>query len=254
MTLRPSTACMHLFATITGKLSYFLLFHISRTPSEQRKKNWDSEYPSSFRGDIIPTCNRKLGPAISRKRGCCGHIPTMVLGTWAKELHKGLVTKTLSRGFRRNVRNMFFSKCNFFSLTPFCYILFHDEPLILSPVIFWVPPQKIEPLIATRTRAGLGTKFDFWKTRGASNYHPVHKIASGNPNGSKFNARIQEMPLAVLRTRSRVLDLVQVLSQMLMRWVTASMTTLSRRLNGLAASLIPAELHGGELDTEKEKR
>jgi hypothetical protein len=63
------------------------------------------------------------------------------------------------------------------------------------------------------------------------------------------------MPLAraVLQTRGGVLDLVQVLSQMLMIWVTASMTTLLWRLNGLA-SLIPAELHKGKLDTENEKR
>jgi hypothetical protein len=61
------------------------------------------------------------------------------------------------------------------------------------------------------------------------------------------------MLLAVLQTRGTILDLVQVLSQMLMRWVTASMTTLSQRLNGLA-SLIPADLHEGELDTENEDR
>jgi hypothetical protein len=58
------------------------------------------------------------------------------------------------------------------------------------------------------------------------------------------------MPLAVLHTKSGVIDLVQTLSQMLMRWVMAAMPTLSLRLNGLA----DIELHAGELDMENEKR
>jgi hypothetical protein len=59
------------------------------------------------------------------------------------------------------------------------------------------------------------------------------------------------MPLAALRTRAGGIDLVQVLSQMLMQWVTASMTTLSLRLNGLVI-----ESHRGDklLDGENEKR
>ena len=72
-------------------------------------------------------------------------------------------------------------------------------------------------------------------------------------SGSKFADRIQEMPLAVLRKRGRVVDLVHILSQMMMRWVTESMNTLSRRLNGLA-NMKPAALHEGELDAENEKR
>jgi hypothetical protein len=61
------------------------------------------------------------------------------------------------------------------------------------------------------------------------------------------------MPLAALRTRGGVIDLVHVLSQMLMRWVTLSMKTLLLRLNGLAYMVLP-ELHEGELDAENEKR
>ena len=73
-------------------------------------------------------------------------------------------------------------------------------------------------------------------------------------NGSKFEDRIQEMPLASLKKRGGVIDLVHVLSQMLMRWVTESMKTLSRRLNGLAY-MIPTEIKiGRELDSENEKR
>jgi hypothetical protein len=70
-------------------------------------------------------------------------------------------------------------------------------------------------------------------------------------HGSKFTERIQEMPLAALQTRGGLLDLVQVLSQMLMRWVTASMTTLSLRLNGRVI-----KSHEGDqlLDAENEKR
>ena len=73
-------------------------------------------------------------------------------------------------------------------------------------------------------------------------------------NGSRFTLRIQEMPLAALQKRSGVVDLVHVLSQMMMRWVTESMKTMSRRLNGLAY-MIPEELNEeGQLDAENEKR
>jgi hypothetical protein len=82
--------------------------------------------------------------------------------------------------------------------------------------------------------------------------HVLHYLQQGG-NGLQFTVRIDELPLAVLQTRGGVLDLVQVLTQMLMRWVTASMTMLSRRLNGLA-SLIPTDFHEGDLDTENEKR
>jgi hypothetical protein len=48
----------------------------------------------------------KLGPTISR--GFCGHIPTMVPGTWAKELHKGLVTKRCPEDFGEKFEIGFF--------------------------------------------------------------------------------------------------------------------------------------------------
>lgn len=73
-------------------------------------------------------------------------------------------------------------------------------------------------------------------------------------HGSKLTERIQEMPLAALRTRAGVMHLEHVLSWMLMRWVTASMNTLSMRSNGLA-NKTPAELYEGEqLDAENQKR
>jgi hypothetical protein len=88
-------------------------------------------------------------------------------------------------------------------------------------------------------------------TTRANCLHILHYLQGGH--GSKFTTRIQEMPLAVLQVRGRVIDLLQVLPQMLMRWVTASMTTLSHRLNGIV-SVIPTESHEGELDSENQKR
>jgi hypothetical protein len=81
--------------------------------------------------------------------------------------------------------------------------------------------------------------------------HVLHCLQGGD--GSKLTARIQEMPFDALQRRGGVIDLVQVLSQMLMRWVTASMTTLLLRLNGIACVTL-AESHEEELDTENEKR
>jgi hypothetical protein len=69
--------------------------------------------------------------------------------------------------------------------------------------------------------------------------------------GSKFTTRIEQMPVAELRKRGGNICLVQVLSQMMMRWITTSMTTLSLRLN------VRTDVHGellGELDEENEKR
>ena len=62
------------------------------------------------------------------------------------------------------------------------------------------------------------------------------------------------MPLGTLRMRSGVVDLVQVLSQLLMRWVSESMKLMSLTLNGFAASTSEAELNKGELSKENEKR
>jgi hypothetical protein len=78
--------------------------------------------------------------------------------------------------------------------------------------------------------------------------HVLHYLQGCH--GSKSTAQIQEMLLVVLGTKSGIIDLVQTLSQMLMTWVMAVMTTLSLRLNSLA----DIELHAGELDTENEKR
>jgi hypothetical protein len=88
-------------------------------------------------------------------------------------------------------------------------------------------------------------------TRSKFFLHVLHYLQG--VHGSKFRERIQEMPVAALQKRGGVIDLVHVLSGMLMRWVTESMKTLSLRLNGLA-SMMPAELHEGELDAENEKR
>jgi predicted deacylase len=70
-------------------------------------------------------------------------------------------------------------------------------------------------------------------------------------HGSKFTAKIQETPLAAVRTSSRIVDLVQVLSKMRVRWVTASMTTLLLRLNDFVI-----DFHRGDqlLDAEIVKR
>ena len=86
-------------------------------------------------------------------------------------------------------------------------------------------------------------------TRAKFYWHLLGYLQGGH--GSKFMEKIQEMPVPALRTRGGLIDLVQVLSQMLMRWVTTSMTTLSLRLNGLVT-----ESHGEDqvLDAENEKR
>jgi hypothetical protein len=60
------------------------------------------------------------------------------------------------------------------------------------------------------------------------------------------------MPLAALRARGGVADLVQLLSRMLMGWVADSMTALSLRLNGLDGAEV--ESQGGESGPENEKR
>jgi hypothetical protein len=88
-------------------------------------------------------------------------------------------------------------------------------------------------------------------TRSKFFLHVLHYLQG--VHGSKFDERIEEMPLAVLRKRGGVIDLVHVLTQMMMRWVTDSMKILSRRLNGLS-HMIPTELNEGELDEENEKR
>jgi hypothetical protein len=88
-------------------------------------------------------------------------------------------------------------------------------------------------------------------TRSKFFLHVLHYLQG--IHGSKLAQRIQEMPVAALRKRGGVIDLVHVLSQLLMRWVTESMTTLSRRLNGLA-TMMPADSQEGELDAENEKR
>jgi hypothetical protein len=67
-----------------------------------------------------------------------------------------------------------------------------------------------------------------------------------------LSERIEEMPLAALRARGGVADLVQLLSRMLMGWVADSMTTLSLRLNGLDGAEV--ESQGGESGPENEKR
>jgi hypothetical protein len=92
------------------------------------------------------------------------------------------------------------------------------------------------------------------KTTTRSKYylHVLHYLQG--VNGSKLIERIGEMPLAALRTRAGVIDLVHVLSQMLMRWVTASMSTLSLRLNGFANVLQAESLEGEKLNAENEKR
>jgi hypothetical protein len=89
------------------------------------------------------------------------------------------------------------------------------------------------------------------KTTNRAHYflHVLHYLQGCN-DGPKLLERIEEMPLAVLRARGGAVDLVQLLSPMLMGWVTDSMTTLSLRLNGLDG----AELQGGELGPENEKR
>jgi hypothetical protein len=91
------------------------------------------------------------------------------------------------------------------------------------------------------------------KTTNRANYflHVLHYLQGCN-DGHKLSERIDEMPLAVLRARGGIVDLVQVLSRMLMGWVTDSMTTLSLQLNGLDGA--EAESKGGELGPENEKR
>jgi hypothetical protein len=88
-------------------------------------------------------------------------------------------------------------------------------------------------------------------TRAKFYLHVLRYLQGGND--SKLTARIEEMPLALLRKRGGLIDVVQVLSQLLMRWVTASMTTLSQRLNS-RAFMVREQSHAGELDTEDEKR
>ena len=56
----------------------------------------------------------------------------------------------------------------------------------------------------------------------------------------------------MLRVRGDVVDLVQLLSQLLMGWVSESMHTFSLRLNGL--DLAETESRRGELEPENEKR
>jgi hypothetical protein len=76
--------------------------------------------------------------------------------------------------------------------------------------------------------------------------HVLHYLQGCD--GSKFTAQqIRDAVGGASCEQKRVNDLVQALSQMLMRWVMAPVTTLSLRLNGLA----DMELHEGGLDTEK---
>ena len=79
--------------------------------------------------------------------------------------------------------------------------------------------------------------------------HVLHYLQGCNA-GPKLANRIREMPVAKLRARGGVLDLVQVLSQMLIGWVSQAMNLYSMRLNGPDK----AEPDHVELDTENTKR
>jgi hypothetical protein len=91
------------------------------------------------------------------------------------------------------------------------------------------------------------------KTTNRAKYflYVLHYLQGCN-DGPKLTERIEEMPLAVLRARGGVVDLVQVLSQLLMGWITESMTILCVKLNGLDGA--QAESQGGDLGPENEKR
>jgi hypothetical protein len=101
MTLRSSTARMHLFATITRKLLCSSFFKFREHPRNNVKK---IGIPNFLLSGVTssPHATGKLRPAISRKRGCCGHIPTMVpryVGqrTTQRFSHKDVVKRVLEK-------------------------------------------------------------------------------------------------------------------------------------------------------------